>query len=47
MLLIFFLNERREKELSNGAKLNIIALLVLKIGRRWFRAANYLKIKKS
>ena len=34
MLLIFFLNERREKELSNGAKLNIIALLVLKIGRR-------------
>ena len=34
-------------EPSNGAKLNIIALLVLKIGRRWFRGGNYLKIKKS
>ena len=29
-----FLNERRGKELSNGFNFNIIALLVLKIGRR-------------
>ena len=34
MTSIFFLNERRGKELSNGVNLNIIALLVLKIGRR-------------
>ena len=45
--MIFFLNERREKELYNDAKLNNIALLVLKIGRQCFRAASYLKIEKS
>ena len=42
-----FLNERTGKMLSNGVKLNIIALVVLKNGRHWFHKANFYKIEKS